>query len=416
MPGVCGDGVRALLPVREACDDGNADEADACTSGCDAQVFLVESTADGIDFPPGPRAAVGVDGVGDVLYVWTAALTRGAGAEVRARRFSASGGRVDVGPSITLAAGLGVGVDPHPTVVGLAAGGWVVAWEERGIDSSDLGIAYRVVRADGSLRTTARGNQTTLLRQHQPVLAATATGFVLGWTDESGFSSGAASRIVLRAFTASGPSGAEVVVSGSDDASDPAIALTAASGMLGYVAIGSVSGLRTVRAVRLDGTAPMGSAVALDVTTSDTHSVALAALSDGSFAATWVSRERDGLGDVRARGIAADGTLGPITIDTRAVSPDPEVAETEPSIAALPAGAYLVSYAIGREDAGAAAVAVGVRPPELSPLQEALSASSTGDVSLVPGPDGVWVSFGLAERAPVMGALRAVYGFHLAGD
>jgi len=290
------------------------------------------------------------------------------------------------------------------------------AQEERGIDSSDLGIAYRVVRADGSLRAAARANQTTVLRQHQPALAATATGFVVGWTDESGFTSGAASRVVLRAFTVSGPSGSEVVVSGSDDASDPAIALSGATGMLGYVAIDSGSGLRSVRAVRLDGTSPMGSSIALDGTTSDTHSVQLATLSDGSFAAAWVSRERDGLGDVRARGIAADGTLGPITIDTRAVSPGPEVAETEPSIAALPGGAYLVSYAVGREDTGATAVAVGDTPPELSQLQEALAASSTGDVCLVTGPDGVWVSFGLAERSPVMGALRAVYGFHLAGD
>lgn len=418
VPRVCGDGWRedgtGGLP-REGCDDVDLSTEDACSPSCVPTVFVVEETEGGIDFPPGPHAGVGVDGAGIPLYVWTAALTTGAGAEIRARRFDVRGGRVDVESSLPIATGLGVGVDPHPVVAGLSDGGWIIAWEDRTIDSSDLGIAYRRVSADGSLGSVQRANTTQLLRQHQPAIAATSAGFVLVWSDESGLGRGEGSRVVLRAFSLTGPSSAEVVVSaptGGDSASEPALSSNEAGRLALAWTVSSAAG-REVRVQRFDGTSPVGSSATLDEMSSEAHSASVATLSTGEFVLAWTRRARDGGGDVRARTMTTGtGALGPIDLDTGA-SMAPLLAETEPAVAAISGGAYLVTYAVGREDTGAVVASVGAAPPELEILATALEEGAAGDVSLARGADGVWVSFGQRGGAPVMGPLRGVYGFYL---
>lgn len=416
VPRACGDGWRedGTAAAREACDDGNLDETDACSSACLPLGFVVERTEDGIDFPPGPRFAVGVDGTGAPLYVWTAAVTSGSGAEIHARHFLPNGGRVSEDGAIVIATALGVGVDPHPVVAGLTSGGWVVAWEDRTVDMSDLGVAYRVVGADGSPGPVQRANETRLLRQHQPAIAATASAFVIAWTDDSMLGSGGSSRVVMRAFPLVGVPGAEAVVAAAD-ASEPSIAVNAAGRSL--VAWTDVSGSgRVVRGRRFDAATSVGDVIGLDAASSESHSASVAALPGGDFVAAWVSRERDGGGDIRARTVsAATGALGAVTLDTGA-SMAPLLAETEPSIAALTDPASLVTYAVGRADTGARAVIVGTGPPELEILETTLADGSVGDVSVTRGIDGVWVSWSQREMAPVSGALRAVYGFYLPRD
>ncbi len=421
VPRTCGDGWRedsTFSLVREACDDGNVEDGDACSPSCVPTVFVVEETEDGIDFPPGPRAAAAIDASGAPLYVWTAAITTDSGAAVRARRFEARGGRADVEASLAIAEGLGVGVDPHPVVTGLLAGGWVVAWEDRNIDGSDLGIAYRFVSSAGIAGPAQRANLTTRLRQHQPSITPTLTGFAIAWSDESGLGRGDGSRVVMRTFTTSGPTSDEIVVSApmaGDSASEPMLGVNAVGRALVVWTLATSSG-REVRAEAFDGVVPVGSSTAVDDPSSEAHSPNVIALSTGDFAVAWARRARDGGGDIRARVFAAaTGTLGPIDIDTGA-DMAPLLAETEPSLAALPLGGYLVSYTTGREDTGAALAVVGDDPPELALLLTALEEGSVGDVSLAPGASGIWVSFGRRGGSPVMGPLRGVYGFYLPRD
>lgn len=416
----CGDGVRDLLPVREGCDDGNETTMDACDA-CVPRVFDVSQTeTGGLDFPPGARPGVAVDGMGRALFVWTAALTAGMGAELRARAYH-SNGQVSTPDAIVIATGLGVGVDPHPTVAGLTSGGWVVAWEDRGIDMSDLGIAYRIVRADGSLGAVQRANETRLLRQHQPAVAATASGFLAAWTDDSEISSAGQSRIVVRHFPTGARAGAEVVVSDIADASEPALAIdTMGRALVAFTDRGTAPDFARVVRARVYTTtgalpAPMAAAFALDGAMSDSHSPALARLPGGGFVAAWVARDRDASGDVRVATVTASGTVS-IAVDTGLPAPPVELAELEPSVAGFPDGPYLVTYTIGREDTGGAIRAVGMTAPEYSTISGALTEGTVGDISAATGPDGIWLSFGRAGLSPVEGPIRAVYGFLLPGD
>jgi hypothetical protein len=153
--------------------------------------------------------------------------------------------------------------------------------------------------------------------------------------------------------------------------------------------------------------------VPIDEVSSEAHSASVSTLSTGDFVLAWTRRSRDGGGDIRARTMAsATGVLGSIDLDTGA-SMAPMLAETEPAVASLPSGAYLVTYAIGREDSGAVVASVGAAPPELEILATALEEGSVGDVSMARGADGVWVSFGQRGAAPVTGPIRAVYGLYL---
>jgi hypothetical protein len=416
----CGDGVRDQAPVREGCDDGNESTMDSCDA-CVPQVFDVSGTEpDGLDFPPGARTGIGVDGTGAALYVWTAALTAGLGAEIRARAYEANGA-ISTGSYVVIASDLGVGVDPHPTIVGLQAGGWVVAWEDRSIDMSDLGIAYRIVRAGGTVGAVQRANETRLLRQHQPALAATATGFLAAWTDDSELTSGGASRIVVRHFPTGSRASAEVVISDLADASEPAVATDATGhALVAYTDRGAAPGFARALRGRVLTTsgglpAPSTPIFALDGTASESHSPAVASLLGGGYVAAWASRGRDPLGDVRVATVTTTGVVT-IAFDTGAPPPSTELAELEPSIAGFPDGSgYFVTYTIAREDTGGAIRAVGTPAPEYATLSAALAEGTVGDISAATGPDGVWLSFGRGGLSPVEGPIRAVYGFLLAG-
>jgi hypothetical protein len=342
------------------------------------------------------------------------------GAEIRAHAYEANG-RVSSPDAIVIASGLGVGVDPHPTVAGLAAGGWVIAWEDRGIDMSDLGIAYRIVRADGTLAGVQRANETRLLRQHQPALGTTATGFLVGWTDDSEITSTGGSRVVVRHFPIGSRASPEVAVSDLADASEPAIAIDSMGrALVAYTDRGSAPDFARVARARVlttGGAAPVPSSApfALDGAASESHSPEVDSLPGGPFIASWVARGRDALGDVRVATVTATGSVVTV-VDTGVPTPAFELAELEPSVTGLPDGSYLVAYTLGREDTGGAVRIVGTGVPELSTLGGALEEGTVGDVSAASGPDGVWVSFGRAGLSPVEGPIRAVYGFLLPGD
>lgn len=162
VPRGCGDGYRepGPKPAREACDDGNTEDGDTCSSSCTPTPFVVAARMNDRDAPVGPAASIGIDGAGRALVIWRANMT--SGLELRAARFSAVGVPLDRDPPITIASGY----EPlHATVAGLRGGGWVVAWSAPNGDGDMAGVLVRTVGVDGRLGTVRVAPEETFLDQ-----------------------------------------------------------------------------------------------------------------------------------------------------------------------------------------------------------------------------------------------------------
>lgn len=160
-------------PPREACDDGNLDDGDACSSTCEPT--LVE-----LDAAPGsvtrvdmgrPIRSVGVDATGAVLAAFV--IRHGTFGEVYARRFDAAG--VPRGDRLV------IGTDAllYPAVAGLGEG-WVVAYTRQIPGSLDR-VAFRLVRPDGTLRAPV--DVTPAGNFGEPRVASFGGGFVVVYED-----------------------------------------------------------------------------------------------------------------------------------------------------------------------------------------------------------------------------------------
>lgn len=177
----CGDGYVEPGPTpedpealpREACDDGNLDDGDACSSSCEPT--LVE-----LDAAPGsvtrvdmgrPIRSVGVDATGAVLAAFV--IRHGTFGEVYARRFDAAG--VPRGDRLVIATDALL----YPAVAGLGEG-WVVAYT-RQIPGSYDRVAFRLVRPDGTLRAPV--DVTPAGNFREPRVASFGGGFVVVYED-----------------------------------------------------------------------------------------------------------------------------------------------------------------------------------------------------------------------------------------
>ncbi|GAB5547638.1 MAG: hypothetical protein SangKO_073980 [Sandaracinaceae bacterium] len=215
----CGDGYRQTAAgpwSREACDDGNNLDGDLCSATCGASSYTVATTGDDRNTPYGPRYTAGVDGTGAFLITWsapTAVVGRLGDYEIRGQRFTRRG--VPDGAELVLSSPLTLGIDPTPSVAGLASGGWVVTWSEPGGDDSMAGVVFRIVEPDGSMHGVEVAASETYLDQLAPSVAALDSGFVVTWTDTSlSLLTGPARRVVARRFFESGrPDGEDFVVS-----------------------------------------------------------------------------------------------------------------------------------------------------------------------------------------------------------
>ncbi|MFW5661527.1 MAG: hypothetical protein ACOC05_09085, partial [Oceanicaulis sp.] len=149
----CGDGYREPpgTPLREACEDGNTSDGDACSSACLPTTFAVWS-ADATESSPAASApSVAADDAGHLLFVFTE--DTGGSRVVRARRFAPSGTALDATP-LTLSGDLALGWVAEPSVAAAPGGGWIVVWTDPFADGDAGGIMMRRVFADGSLGST----------------------------------------------------------------------------------------------------------------------------------------------------------------------------------------------------------------------------------------------------------------------
>ncbi|MFW5920572.1 MAG: hypothetical protein ACOCUS_01940, partial [Polyangiales bacterium] len=402
----CGDGFRepGPDPMREGCDDGNRMDGDACSPDCEPTSVLVEGSETG-DFravPTSQARAVGVDGDGRVLLVWTRDVLDNSA--IYARRYTAAGVPRPLAAEDPLVIDVGTGSPPtgHPTVVGRAAGGWVVAWSAERAGSRDIVLV--LVEPEGTIGAEIIANEVRGGAQHRPRLAALDDGFVVAWEDRVDRPEDPRWGVRARRFAEHGaPLGGDLVVATdtSDYQGDPALAAAGNGWMLAWAHWDPFDGETPPRllARRYQEGTPTDTEP-VELTPDGGFQPSAAALEPGTYAIAWGSFHEDGFGNLYARVLdPADTSPDPADIVTVAGMADHR--ERLASVAPLSATDYLVAW----EDEGPAHVRFAVSSgatlaPEADALQMRLAMGAEGHVSVTGSPDGVWFAWaGEAETS-----------------
>ncbi|MBX3247860.1 MAG: hypothetical protein KF901_11830 [Myxococcales bacterium] len=189
-------------PPREACDDGNLLDGDACSSSCTSTPIVVDVDPEGEWGPalePSQPRALGVDGEGRVLLIYQRAEAAGAGA-LLGQRFGPAG--VREGDAFE------IGVPfVYASVAGLAGGGWVVAYD-RVVGAPMATAVFRVITADGAVGPERRAG-TIAQEERDARVSTVGDGFVVTFQRETRLEQ----RLFARRFTATGaPLGPELLV------------------------------------------------------------------------------------------------------------------------------------------------------------------------------------------------------------
>lgn len=394
----CGDGYRqtgALWSPRESCDDQNNDDGDACSATCESERLVVSSRSETpeslADIPP----SVAADGYGNLLFVYAA--DGSTSRRLLAQRLTWGGATPPGDPRpIELAADVGIGWDPQPSVAGLADGGWVVAWADPAADGEGAGIATRRVFADGALGPVRVANEDAAGGQREPRVAPLDGGYVVVWTDDSGLGGPLGGSVIeARRFDETGaPIEGDWRISAlGRTSSQPTLAAVGSNWIVAWT--DTPDGFFVSPAVHARRFGAWTDGAPFVVSETAGASPALAEL-EGDFVVVWVRRDPsfDPLGDIQSRIVFATGDE-PLTgsvVETIAATTEPELA---PSVASLGGGEYLVAYEDGGRRRGLAFAHVGMSTlaSEATDLSGFLVDGLQSDVTLLRTSRGVWFAW-----------------------
>ena len=262
--------------------------------------FIVNTTTSLTQFDP---AVIGLP-TGGFVAAWTSDTGDGSNDGVAYQRYDAAG--APVGSEIFVNEQTSSDQTQADLAI-LSTGQTIVVWTSANSgaagDGNSNGVFGRVVNADG---TFAGGefqiNQQISGSQSEPSVAATATGFVVAWTDASG-QDGSSNGVQARFFDNAGAAtGDEFTVNElrTNSQSTPDVAILSDDRVLiSFGANGEVAGqLFAATGERIDGE------FQINTQTSSTQArVQVAALPDGNFVAVWDSLTSAGAGDGDAAGI-----------------------------------------------------------------------------------------------------------------
>lgn len=394
----CGDGwvEPGPTPMREGCDDGNVVDDDACSAMCVPTPFIVATDPDrwySAD-PTLQGSAIGVDGTGALLFVWTQVYA--GRSEVRARRYTAGGVPLPVTGDDPLLIAPETSSPPHgdPSVVGLAAGGWVVVWSAFGTDATE--IYYRLVAPDGTLGIARAANVETSSFQSDPHVAALDDGFVIVWSDTDLRSYDPEGGVRARVFDQLGTArSGEILVASSVEGRqvEPAVAAEGDGFLVTWAhVIAMIGAPRPIYARRFRGTTPID-AEQFPVATDWAQPGYPAALGGGDYVIAFTSAAADARGDVRALVVRAGTTPSPS--EAVAIASTPSLEERYPVVAPLTSGQFVVAWLEG----SIRQVRFGASPGatlamESTVLAMRLEMGGRDQVSLTRAPRGVWFAFG----------------------
>ena len=403
VPRGCGDGYRepGPDPAREACDDGNTLDGDACSASCVPTPFVVGARMDEDAWPDGPASSVAVDGLGNVLVLFRVTDPTG-GSLVAASRLSPTGALLDpLEAPIELGGYAAAGRTHYASVAGLSGGGWAVAYDELKGDGNLMGIVVRLVQPDGTVPAEETvsapivANEVRRLDQTQPVVASYLDGFVVAWSDYSDAPM-PVSRVRLRRFDAMGrPLTGDLLVS-PDRLQQNGPAVLAASGdtlaVAFYHPAPEVNDSPAVHLRRFRGIAFVDATdiVLIPALAFDPALAPLASGASGELALVWRDLTPASMDELAGLRLPASGPVPMGTPEHLTMSP---VASLAPAVAALTGSDYLVVHSVDRLRRG-----LGIQlspgaptPPELDTLRARLVGNTIGDASVARGPHGIWL-------------------------
>jgi RTX calcium-binding nonapeptide repeat (4 copies) len=379
--------------------DSSATGGDTSFDAARAQVFNADGSKSGVEFLVNTTTSfsqrdTNITALSDGRFVvtWTDSSATGgdtSSTAIRAQVFNANGSKSGDQLLVNTTT---ANSQFNPTITALAAGHFVVAWEDlsqTGGDTSGNAVRAQVFNADGSKSGTEfLVNTTTSSFQKDTSITALSDGrFVVAWTDNSA-TGGDTSSTAIRAqvFNANGSkSGAEFLVNTTttNGQSDPSIT-TLADGrfVVAWADFSATGGDTSAAAVRAqifnaDGS-KSGSEFVVNTTTSNSQATpCIAALANGGFVVAWDDLSATG-GDtngtaVRAQAFNADGSKSGTEF---LVNTTTSASQDTPSIATLADGRFVVTWedssAAGGDTSGDA-----IRGQVFDPRLSAVSLSGT---------------------------------------
>ncbi len=408
MPG-CGDGTRAdgsdAVPY-EACDDGNLNDGDGCTSACLPELRSLEPLIQE-GWPGGPAPAVGIDGLGQQLLVYTADALSGDNQLIRGALLDAHG--VQAGTERTLDDNLPRVFIANPCVAGLRDGGFAVVYGSNDIDH-EAGIGVRIVSSTGNVGELLRvdeGNATA----GRASVASVEDGFVVAWNERSG--NALLSRVRARRFDSQGaPIGSSFDVAGATplvDQVEPTVSASLGQFLIAWTERSADDG----STLSLQGRRffPYGSPVdgdAFEIAGPGASEPALTVLRNDDYLVAWTDRAIDSEGDIMRRKVQRFGL--PLSADQAEIWVSGAEAQTTPVIAGLGDDAVL-AYASGAPRPITGLVADSADANAAVDLAANLATARERDVSTVSTPLGAWVVWSVREAQG-----RALYAYLLPAD
>jgi Ca2+-binding RTX toxin-like protein len=313
-----------------------------------ARVYGADGTAAGADFiinstTANDQSSPVITALADGRFVVTWSSNEGTNYDIRARLYGVDG----------IAEGLDLVVNSttldeqyFPSITGLADGRFVVAWQSyEGIATSSE-IRARIFGVDGA----AAGNDfvintTTVSHQYNPSIVALADGrFVVAWQSYEGIAT--SSEIRARIYGTDGSAvGADFVINSTTADSQENPDITALADGRFVVTWSSDEGAATGNDIRAriygaDGTAAGNDFVINTTTDGEQYRPSIVALADGRFVVAWLSNET-ATADIRARVYGADGTAAGPDFLTNSTIPD---GQYDPSITVLADGRLVVTW------------------------------------------------------------------------
>ncbi len=259
-------------------------------------------------------SAVGVDGDGDTLVVWTSDQSAGADTDrrsIQAQGFDAAGNPLGAQFQVNTYT---TGEQGWPRVAGDSAGRFVVVWESRpAFGTLGTTVRARRVLADGTpLGAEFQVNSYTVPAIQQVAVAADGVGrFIVAWTSQASKGSDTdGSSVQARRYDADGVALAkqfQVNTYTSGDQTSPAVAADSHGDFVVGWADAVPYGMHRVRGQRYrdDGTTRGGPYVIDANTSTAPNSPAIAMDSGGDFVVTWTALStidtEVSLGDVQAQ-------------------------------------------------------------------------------------------------------------------
>jgi len=395
-PGVgCGNGIRETTPTREGCDDGNLVAGDACSPSCTPSLVVLSALAPNA----GSDVSGAVDGTGAVLFAWVESEPSMGERALAVRAAILGPAGVREGTVFTLESNLGVGQAVTPVVAGLP-NGWAVAWRSTFVEGSDRdqgGIAFRIVRRDGTLGSLRQANTEERFDQREPSIAANDTGFIVAWTDTSDRARDPGLGVRARHFNVLGGAlGDEMLVATTvaGDQSQPTLACAERSSVWAIAFTDTSTGMPVTVLRRYDGTTPTDPApVALGAGWRSNARISPPVYTSGDLWTAWLARDEDPMGQGNALFVPA---LDAPDVGEVLVFGDPDLDRRDDGVAIAGISDFeaVVGWRTDVVPQGLRLSAVGwTFPPEGPELEMLMRGGRQRGLIFVPTFRGLWLAW-----------------------